>query len=201
MNQSHSALEHDLLGDREVPADAYYGVHTLRALENFPITGTSDLDLPGPDRGARLRSSRPRRTPTASSACSTTTRADAIVARLPRRSAAGELHEQFVVDVIQGGAGTSTNMNANEVIANRALELLGHAQGRLRAPAPQRPRQHVRSAPTTSIRPRSSSRLSSASGNCCRCHGACCARRSRPRQRSSPTCSRSAAPSCRTRCR
>ena len=69
-------------------------------------------------------------------------------ARSPTRSSqacdeilAGKLHDQFVVDMIQGGAGTSTNMNANEVIANRGLELMGHAQGRVPAPAPQRPRQ------------------------------------------------------------
>ena len=54
---------------------------------------------------------------------------------------AGRLHDQFVVDMIQGGAGTSTNMNANEVIANRALEILGHERGRVRVPAPQRRRQ------------------------------------------------------------
>ena len=124
--------EHDLLGDREVPADAYWGVHTLRALENFPITGTPISALPAPRRRARRASRRPRPGPTRSSACSTRTRPPRS-SRPAERSADGTLHEQFVVDVIQGGAGTSTNMNANEVIANRALELLGHAQGRLRA--------------------------------------------------------------------
>ena len=132
--------EHDLLGDRDVPADAYYGVHTLRAIENFPITGTpisiypdliAALACDQAGRGARA---------TTSSACSTTTRTDAIVAAC-EEIRAGKLHDQFVVDVIQGGAGTSTNMNANEVIANRALELLGHAQGRLRISAPERARQ------------------------------------------------------------
>jgi aspartate ammonia-lyase len=119
--------EHDLLGDREVPAAAYYGVHTLRAVENFPVTGTPIGAHPGlvaalacvkqaaaqanQELGLLDRS-----------------RADAIV-RACQEIRAGRLHEEFVVDVLQGGAGTSSNMNANEVIANRALELLGHARG------------------------------------------------------------------------
>ncbi|MGA6929141.1 MAG: aspartate ammonia-lyase [Pseudolabrys sp.] len=119
--------EHDLLGDRDVPADAYYGVHTLRAIENFPITGTMISIYP--DLIAALASIK-------SAAARSNhelglldvTRTDAIVAAA-EEIRAGKLHEQFVVDVIQGGAGTSTNMNANEVIANRALELLGHPKG------------------------------------------------------------------------
>jgi aspartate ammonia-lyase len=81
--------------------------------------------------------------------------ADAIV-RACREVRDGRLHEQFVVDVIQGGAGTSTNMNANEVIANRALELLGHRKGEYQF---CHPNDHVNlsSPPTTSIPPRSSS--------------------------------------------
>ena len=123
--------EHDLLGDRDVPADAYYGVHTLRAVENFPITGTTISIYP--DLIAALASikqaaarSQPRARPARCDAALTPSSPPAEEIR------AGKLHEQFVVDVIQGGAGTSTNMNANEVIANRALELLGHRQGRLR---------------------------------------------------------------------
>ena len=119
--------EHDLIGDRDVPADAYWGVHTLRALENFPITGipigisphlvealaavkqaaaaaNHDLGLLDDERYDAIRT-----------AC--------------EEIRGGALVDQFVVDVIQGGAGTSTNMNANEVIANRALELMGHAKG------------------------------------------------------------------------
>lgn len=119
--------EHDLLGDRDVPADAYYGVHTFRAIENFPITGTRISIYP--DLIAALASIK-------SAAARSNhelglldaTRTDAIVAAA-EEIRAGKLHEQFVVDVIQGGAGTSTNMNANEVIANRALELLGHPKG------------------------------------------------------------------------
>ncbi len=126
MNQS-VRVEHDLIGDRQVPADAYYGVHTLRALENFPITGTAISIYPDlvealacvkqaaaiANRELGLLDGE---------------RADAIV-RACEEIRGGALLEEFVVDVIQGGAGTSTNMNANEVIANRALELLGAKRG------------------------------------------------------------------------
>ncbi|MGY0055875.1 aspartate ammonia-lyase [Streptomyces sp. LZ34] len=119
--------EHDLLGDRDVPADAYWGIHTLRATENFPITGTTIAAYPhligalAAVKEAAARANQdlgllePRK-------------ADAIAAAC-QEIREGRLHDQFVVDVIQGGAGTSTNMNANEVIANRALEILGHARG------------------------------------------------------------------------
>jgi aspartate ammonia-lyase len=120
-------IEHDLLGDREVPADVYYGVHTARALDNFPITGvpiSSHTDLV-----VALASVK-------QAAAETNQRlglldpdiANAIIAACVEIRD-GALHEQFVVDQIQGGAGTSTNMNTNEVIANRALELLGHDRG------------------------------------------------------------------------
>ncbi|MGV9867518.1 aspartate ammonia-lyase [Rhodococcus koreensis] len=120
-------LEHDLLGDREVPSDAYYGIHTLRATENFPITG---IPLSAhPDLVSALAAVK-----------QAAAQANANLGLLPLREAgaiaqaceeirAGALRDQFVVDVIQGGAGTSSNMNANEVVANRALELLGHARG------------------------------------------------------------------------
>jgi aspartate ammonia-lyase len=119
--------EHDLLGDRDVPATVYYGVHTLRAVENFPITGTPISIYPElidalaciKEAAARANHALGLLDPTRMQAI-----ADACA-----ELRAGKLHEQFVVDVIQGGAGTSTNMNANEVIANRALELLGHARG------------------------------------------------------------------------
>src|ERR1700732_3179593 len=119
--------EHDLLGDREVPASAYYGLHTLRAVENFPISATPISIYP--DLIVALASIK---LAAAKTNCELKlldqTRADAIVAAA-EEIRAGRLHEEFVVDVIQGGAGTSTNMNANEVIANRALELLGRAKG------------------------------------------------------------------------
>ncbi|MDX3232732.1 aspartate ammonia-lyase [Streptomyces sp. ME19-01-6] len=119
--------EHDLLGDRDVPADAYWGIHTLRATENFPITGTTIAAYPHligalaavKEAAARANQDLGLLEPS---------KADAIAAAC-QEIREGRLHDQFVVDVIQGGAGTSTNMNANEVIANRALEILGHAKG------------------------------------------------------------------------
>jgi aspartate ammonia-lyase len=120
-------IEHDLLGDRAVPADAYYGVHTLRAVENFPITGNPISIYPDLIRALAC----------IKQAAALANRElgllgdakAAVIVKACEEIRAGKLHEQFVVDVIQGGAGTSTNMNANEVIANRALELLGHGKG------------------------------------------------------------------------
>ncbi|EHR72242.1 aspartate ammonia-lyase [Burkholderiales bacterium JOSHI_001] len=125
MNQTRR--EHDLLGDREVPADAYWGVHTLRAVENFPITGMPISAYPDLIRalaGIKMSAARANH----GLGLLDAERCNAIVAAC-QELRDGRLHEQFVVDVIQGGAGTSTNMNANEVIANRALELLGAAKG------------------------------------------------------------------------
>ena len=119
--------EHDLLGDRDVPDDALYGIQTLRALENFPITGVPLREFPALIEALA-----------AVKAAAALANADlgllpADVAELIVRAAgeirSGRHHEHFLVDMIQGGAGTSTNMNANEVIANRALELSGHARG------------------------------------------------------------------------
>ena len=127
MTASAERTEHDLLGARTLPGHAYYGIHTLRALENFPISGAPISVYPELIRAL---------------ACvkQAAAEANAELGLLPeakRRAIvaacteirAGALHEHFVVDVIQGGAGTSTNMNANEVIANRALELMGHQRG------------------------------------------------------------------------
>ena len=125
-------IEHDLLGEREVPADAYWGVHTLRARRELPDHRQRHRRLPDLVKALALRQAGRRAGQPRARRCSTTTRADAIVAAC-EEIVGGALHDQFVVDVIQGGAGTSTNMNANEVIANRALELLGREQGRLRA--------------------------------------------------------------------
>jgi len=123
----HVRVEHDLLGDREVPDEALYGVQTLRALENFPITGvplrefTSLIEaLAAVKEAAALANAQLGLLPQET--------ADLIV-RAAREIRAGRHHEHFLVDMIQGGAGTSTNMNANEVIANRALELSGHERG------------------------------------------------------------------------
>ncbi len=123
----HVRTEKDLLGTRELADEALYGVQTLRALENFPITGVSLREFPAlvealaaVKEAAALANRDLGLLPSEV--------ADAIVL------AAGEIrrgrhHEHFLVDMIQGGAGTSTNMNANEVIANRALELLGRKRG------------------------------------------------------------------------
>ncbi|MFE7355810.1 aspartate ammonia-lyase [Streptomyces sp. NPDC057543] len=122
--------EHDLLGERDVPANAYYGIHTLRAVENFPITGTqvsTSPDLVNALACVKQAAAMANR----DLALLEDGKADAIVAAC-EEIRAGRFHDQFVVDVIQGGAGTSTNMNANEVVANRALELLGHAKGEYR---------------------------------------------------------------------
>lgn len=126
MNETR--IERDLLGEREVPADHYYGIQTLRALENFQITGIPISHTP------RLINSLAYIKKAAAMA-------NAQLGLLPQNIAdaicsacdkilTGKYHEEFVVDVIQGGAGTSTNMNANEVIANVALELLGYEKGR-----------------------------------------------------------------------
>jgi len=127
MNAIATRTEHDLLGDRDVPVDAYYGVHTLRAIENFPITGTPISIYPDLVR-ALAHIKHAAALANHELGLLDAARKDAIVAAC-QEIVAGRWHEQFVVDVIQGGAGTSTNMNANEVIANRALELLGHAKG------------------------------------------------------------------------
>jgi len=120
-------IEHDLLGDREIPSDAYYGVHTLRALENFPITGTPISVYP------QLLNALASVKAAAALANHELGLLDSLhtnaIVHACERVRAGEAHAHFVVDVIQGGAGTSTNMNANEVIANLALETLGHARG------------------------------------------------------------------------
>jgi len=120
--------ETDGLGSREIPSDAYWGINVLRALENFPISGRpistySDLIF--------------------GYACvkQAAARANAEIGVLDQDKAGlidraceeikeGRFHDQFVVDIMQGGAGTSTNMNVNEVIANRGLEIAGHSRGR-----------------------------------------------------------------------
>ncbi len=119
--------ERDAIGDMEIPADADYGIHTARAVENFPITGITLSHFPelieslAMVKKAAAMANRdfgklkPETAQAIISAC------DLLIA--------GDGHEDFVVDMLQGGAGTSTNMNANEVIANIALRLLGHPRG------------------------------------------------------------------------
>ena len=120
-------LEHDLLGDREVPGEALYGIQTLRALENFPITGVPLREFPALI-GALAAVKEAAALANLDLRLLTPEVADAIVAAA-REIRGGRHHDHFLVDMIQGGAGTSTNMNANEVIANRALELLGRSRG------------------------------------------------------------------------
>jgi aspartate ammonia-lyase len=120
-------VEHDLLGNRQVPAGSYFGVHTLRAFENFPISGNPISIYPDLIR-ALACIKQAAALANHELGLLDQAKTDAIV-KACEEIRAGELHEYFVVDVIQGGAGTSTNMNANEVIANRGLELLGHERG------------------------------------------------------------------------
>lgn len=119
--------EHDLLGEREVPKNARYGIQTMRAMENFPITGIRIAHFPHLIRALAMVKQ-------------AAARANRSLDLLPEEIAdaidhackeiiRGHWHGHFPVDVVQGGAGTSTNMNANEVIANRALEVLGYELG------------------------------------------------------------------------
>src|SRR6187399_3753455 len=120
-------LEHDLLGSMQLPADAYYGVQTARGLENFHISGVQLRLYPDLIKAfamVKLAAAR------ANFECG---QFDATVLKGMEAACQelidGKLHDEFRLDVFQGGAGTSTNMNANEVIANRALELMGHRKG------------------------------------------------------------------------
>ena len=120
-------MERDLLGDKEVPAAAYYGVQTARALENFRISGIPINHYPGFVEAWAIVKLAAARANTDVGAMKKETldaiekAADAVLK--------GKYHDQFVVDWYQGGAGTSTNMNANEVLANIALELTGRQKG------------------------------------------------------------------------
>ncbi|MRI33791.1 aspartate ammonia-lyase [Endozoicomonas sp. OPT23] len=137
-------IEHDLLGEAPVPEAAYYGIQTQRAMENFDISGVTLNHFPNVPRALAM----------VKKACAMANRdlgmldaakADAIIDACDE-IIAGKLHDQFAVDVIQGGAGTSTNMNANEVIANRALELMGYRRGQYEH---LHPNTHVNMAQST----------------------------------------------------
>ncbi len=126
-NAPKMRLEHDFLGEMEIPANIYYGIQTMRALENFYVSGQPISTFPEFIRAlAWIKKA--------------AAKANAKLGVLPENIEKGicaacdaiiegKLLDQFPVDVIQGGAGTSTNMNANEVIANRALEIMGHQKG------------------------------------------------------------------------
>ena len=120
-------LEHDFLGELAIPEDAYYGVQTLRAVENFQISNYTLSSSPPLIRALAY---------VKKAAALANVELGVLPADIGKgickacdELLEGKLHDQFPVDSIQGGAGTSTNMNANEVIANRALELLGHQKG------------------------------------------------------------------------
>ena len=119
--------ERDSIGELEIPADADYGIHTARAVENFPITGITLSHFPelieslAMVKKAAALANRDFGRLAPQTAAAIVSACDLIIA--------GDGHEHFVVDMLQGGAGTSTNMNANEVIANIALKLLGRPRG------------------------------------------------------------------------
>lgn len=119
--------EYDLLGYLDVPADAWYGIQTQRAANNFAITGVPISHFPELIRALAMVKQAAALT-NQDYGLLNATKTEAIVSAC-EDVAAGQYLDQFIVDVIQGGAGTSTNMNANEVIANIALAKLGHARG------------------------------------------------------------------------
>ena len=135
-------MEHDFLGDREVPAEAYYGVQTLRGSENFPITGLplhpALIRAMGIVKKAAALANRDTGHLEPKIANAMAQAADDVIA--------GKLNPWFIVDPIQGGAGTSINMNTNEVIANRALEILGLPKGKYEVISPN---SHVNMAQST----------------------------------------------------
>lgn len=125
MAEQETRMEEDLLGYKAVPRDAYYGVQTVRAKENFNITGytiSKDLivALAQVKKAAALANMK---------VSGLEEKIGTAIVQAAEEIIEGKLHDQFIVDPIQGGAGTSTNMNANEVIANRALEIIGEEKG------------------------------------------------------------------------
>ena len=124
---SATRLEHDLLGNYEVPIHAYWGVHTARAVENFPISGVPIGHYRSLIRALAIVKQAAAQANFELGELSSEIN-DAI-SKACQEVADGKFDGEFVVDTIQGGAGTSTNMNANEVIANRAIEILGGSKG------------------------------------------------------------------------
>src|SRR6185503_13532498 len=125
LNQKPTRTEKDSLGEREIPAGVYYGIQTVRAVENFPISGwkpfpafvTATVQV----KKAAARANSALGVLDAKMASAIEAAADEVLS--------GKLRDQFVVDPFQAGAGTSHNMNTNEVLANRAIELLGGEKG------------------------------------------------------------------------
>jgi aspartate ammonia-lyase len=144
MSETKFRVESDLIGELQVPIDAYYGVQTQRAINNYKISNTRMCDYPEYIIAMAY-------VKMAAAAANTELGVldkkigDAIVAAC-KEIVAGKLWDQFPVDMMQGGAGTSVNMNANEVIANRALELMGHKKGEYQFCSPN---DHVNCAQST----------------------------------------------------
>ncbi|MBQ9701403.1 MAG: aspartate ammonia-lyase [Bacteroidales bacterium] len=144
MSEQKFRVESDLIGELQVPADAYYGVQTQRAINNYKISNTKMCDYPEYIIAMAY-------VKMAAAAANTELGVldkkigDAIVAAC-KEIVGGKLWDQFPVDMMQGGAGTSVNMNANEVIANRALELMGHRKGEYQFCSPN---DHVNCAQST----------------------------------------------------
>ena len=144
MSETKFRVESDLIGELQVPIDAYYGVQTQRALNNYKISNTRMCDYPE----YIIAMAYVKMAAAAANAelgVLDQKIADAIVAAC-KEIVAGKLWDQFPVDMMQGGAGTSVNMNANEVIANRALELMGHKKGEYQFCSPN---DHVNCAQST----------------------------------------------------
>src|SRR5205085_6588684 len=127
LSAQSTRTEKDLLGEKQIPFNAYYGVQTLRALENFPISDVKTNFYPDYVKAYAMVKM-------------AAARANTQVGRMPKEKLAaiekacqdvidGKYHDQFLTDMYQGGAGTSANMNANEVLANIALEIMGHKKG------------------------------------------------------------------------
>ena len=142
---NETRIEEDLLGSKEVPIGAYYGIHTVRALENFKISSAKISDVPEMVRGmvmVKKASAMANKDMLAIPADV----ADAIIAGCDAVLNDARCMDQFPVDVFQGGAGTSVNMNTNEVIANLALEHMGLAKGRYDV---VNPNEHVNESQST----------------------------------------------------
>ena len=144
MAESKFRVESNLLGELQVPFDAYYGVQTQRALNNYKISNTRMCDYPEYII-AMAYVKMAAASANAELGVLDKTIANAIIAAC-KEIVAGKLSDQFPVDMMQGGAGTSVNMNANEVIANRALEIMGHKKGEYQFCSPN---DHVNCAQST----------------------------------------------------
>lgn len=125
MLKDNGRIEKDFLGEREVPMQAYYGIQTIRAIQNFPISGYRIHE-------ELIKAFAMVKKAAAMSNMKTKRLFDGlgkVIVQVTDEIMEGKWNDQFIVDPIQGGAGTSMNMNVNEVITNRALELLGHEKG------------------------------------------------------------------------